>query len=134
MTSIWQFKGIFFFFQLPVGISSANGLPNLQVSSSTLAYRSSPFKGVGAIPFSAFPLKAFLQVRYRCCKCKNLRCRRKTLFLQCFNRTESVLSSHIGHAHCPLTLYPERLPYAGKSLIVPNNIALKVNFSSMNLS
>ena len=47
-------------------------------------------------------------------------------FFPCFNLWESVSSPHIGQAKYPLTVQPDKLPYAGKSLIVHNKIAFNV--------
>ncbi|MFS7909045.1 hypothetical protein Hanom_Chr01g00090231 [Helianthus anomalus] len=52
-----------------------------------------------------------------------------TVFLQFFKYTELVSSSQTGHAFLPFVLYPDKLPYAGKSLMVQKIMARNLNCS-----
>ena len=45
-------------------------------------------------------------------------------FFPCFNLQEYVSSLHIGQPKYPLTVHPDKFPYAGKSLIVYNRTTL----------
>lgn len=47
-----------------------------------------------------------------------------TVFLQFFDHKEFVSFSQIGHAVFPFVLYPDKFPYARKSLIVQKIMAL----------
>ncbi|KAJ0871704.1 hypothetical protein HanRHA438_Chr11g0515451 [Helianthus annuus] len=52
-----------------------------------------------------------------------------TVFLQFFNHIELVSFSQTGQASLPFVSYPDKLPYAGKSLIVQKSMARSLKHS-----
>ena len=63
------------------------------------------------------------KIRMSTCNCPQMKLGYdNTVFFPCFSWMKLVFLSHIGHAWCPLTLYPLKFPYVGKSLIVQNTI------------
>jgi len=90
--------------------------------SFTRSYTSFPTNGCGGLSFSWLPLKAFFNRRYGWKGFKNLLCLIYTVFFLCLSWMKLVFLSQIGHAWCPLTLYPLKFPYARKSITVQNTI------------
>ena len=103
--------------------------PNCTSKSFTCSNTSCPLNGIGAGLSSFCPLKSFFLCLYLWLEGRNRRCPMYTFFWHFGSRTVQVSLPQVGQALFSFTLCPDKFPYAGKSLMVQNIMARRVNLS-----